>query len=85
VLTTTRCIICGSKGATHCPKCKTLVCVSCHKPTTQMYCELCLGHLPDHKTDCENKMKLSYMKFSHIPITYLGVRHQIDSDKSNSR
>ena len=77
MLTRNNCLICGSNGTAHCPKCKTLVCVRCHKPTTQMYCELCLEKLPGHKTDCENKMKLSYMKFSHIPVTYRELRHEI--------
>ena len=76
------CTICGSKETAHCSKCKTFVCVSCHKPIDQMYCELCFGKLPEHKSDCWNKMKLSYMKFSHIPITYPSVRHKI-SDETN--
>lgn len=78
MLTESSCTICGNKRKTHCSKCKTIVCTYCHKPTNQVYCELCLGKLPEHKSDCENKIKISYMKFSRIPLLYPGVKHEID-------
>ena len=61
-----KCIVCGCNDTVYCTKCKTLVCKGCHKPTTQIYCELCLEKLPKHKTHCEKKMELSYKKHSNL-------------------
>ncbi|MDE1829876.1 MAG: hypothetical protein KGI25_06110 [Thaumarchaeota archaeon] len=75
-MTITKCIICGSDGRAYCSKCKTQVCSHCHKPVGQVYCELCLEKLPNHKTDCYNKMRFSYIKSDHLPVVYQDLNHQ---------
>ncbi len=63
----TNCLICGSDGIVYCPKCKTSVCAQCHRPTSQIYCELCHEKLPKHKTNCDNKMEEAYKKLRDLP------------------
>lgn len=72
----TKCAVCESSSVVYCSKCKTDVCLVCHKPAGQRNCELCLEKLPGHKTDCYNKMRFSYIKSDKLPVTYHDLKHQ---------
>jgi hypothetical protein len=63
----TNCLSCGSDSIVYCPKCEASVCAQCHRPTSQIYCEICHEKLPKHKTDCDKKMEWAYKKLRDLP------------------